>query len=95
MQQLSVKGEALPGYEYFVITVLFFFIQLHSRRMELSRLGGPSERQLPTYTPATATRDLSRICNLHHSSRQRRILNPLSKGSNPPPHRDCVGFLTC
>ena len=29
---------------------------------------------------ATATRDPSRVCNLHHSSRQRRIVNPLSKG---------------
>ena len=27
----------------------------------------------------TATPDLSRICNLHHSSRQRQILNPLSE----------------
>ena len=24
--------------------------------------------------------DRSRVCNLHHSSRQRRIVNPLSKG---------------
>ena len=29
---------------------------------------------------ATATRDPSRVCNLHHSPRQRRIVNPLSKG---------------
>ena len=29
---------------------------------------------------ATATRDPSRVCNLHHSSLQRRIVNPLSKG---------------
>ena len=28
---------------------------------------------------STAMQDLSRICNLHHSSRQRWILNPLSK----------------
>ena len=31
-------------------------------------------------TRTIATRDLSRVCNLHHSSRQRRILNPVSKG---------------
>ena len=29
--------------------------------------------------PATATRDLSRVCGLHHSSQQCRILNPLSE----------------
>ena len=29
---------------------------------------------------ATAVQDPSRVCNLHHSSRQRRIVNPLSKG---------------
>ena len=28
---------------------------------------------------ATATWDLSRVCDVHHSSRQCRILNPLSK----------------
>ena len=28
---------------------------------------------------ATAMQDPSRVCNLHHSSRQRRIPNPLSK----------------
>ena len=35
--------------------------------------------QLPTYTTATATQDLSRVCNLHRSSWQRWILNPLSE----------------
>ena len=35
-----------------------------------SRLGVGSELQLPAYTIATATPDLSRIYNLHHSSRQ-------------------------
>ena len=39
--------------------------------------GGESEQQLPAYT--TATLDLSHICNLHHSSRQWWILNPLSE----------------
>ena len=45
--------------------------------MEVPRLGVQSELQLQVY--ATATRDLSPICNLHHSSGQRQILNPLSK----------------
>ena len=32
-----------------------------------------------SYTIDIATRDLSRVCDLHHSSRQCWILNPLSK----------------
>ena len=35
--------------------------------------------QLLDYATDTATSDPSCICNLHHSSRQHRILNPLSK----------------
>ena len=37
------------------------------------------ELQLPAYTTATAMQDLSWICNLHHSSQQHQILNPLNK----------------
>jgi len=50
--------------------------------MEVPRLGVESELQLqlPAYTTATATPDLSRMRNLHHSSRQCQLLNPLSKG---------------
>ena len=48
--------------------------------MEVPRLGVELELQLLTYTAATAMPDLSSICDLHHSSRQRRILNLLSKG---------------
>ena len=47
--------------------------------MEVPRLGVESELYVPTYITATATRDLIRVCNLHHSSRQRQILNPLSE----------------
>ena len=35
--------------------------------------------QLPDYATATAIRDLSRVCDVHHSSQQHQILNPLSK----------------
>ena len=47
--------------------------------MEVPRLGVESELWLLVYTTATAiaTPDLSCICNLHHSSWRRRILNPL------------------
>ena len=47
--------------------------------MEVPRKGVKSEVQPPAYTRATATQNLSHVCDLHHSSQQRRILNPLSK----------------
>jgi len=46
--------------------------------LEVPRLGVESELQLPAYTTATATPDLSHICELHHSSWQCWVLNPLS-----------------
>ena len=49
------------------------------RHMEVPRLDAESELQLPAYTTVTTMPDLSRICNLHHSSRQCWILNPLSE----------------
>ena len=45
----------------------------------IPRLGIKSELQLPAYTTDTATWDPSPVCDLHHSSRHRRILNPLSE----------------
>ena len=51
----------------------------HPWQMEVPRLGIKSELQLPAYATVTATSDLSCVCNLHHSSWQRRILNPLSE----------------
>ena len=38
---------------------------------------------LPAYPTATATRDLSRVCNLHHSARQHQILNLLREARDP------------
>ena len=47
--------------------------------MEVTRLGVEPELQLPAYATATATRDLSGVCDLHHSSRQRQMLKLLSE----------------
>ena len=47
--------------------------------MEIPRLDVELKLQLPAYTTAMATRDPSHVFNLHHSSGQRQILNPLSK----------------
>ena len=56
-----------------------FFKGLHPQHMQVPRLGAESELQLPTYTTATAARGPSRICDLHRSSRQRQIPDPLSE----------------
>ena len=53
--------------------------------MEVPRLGGESDLQLPAY--ATAMRDLSCIWDLHRSSQQCQILNTLSEA------RDWILFL--
>ena len=45
----------------------FFFLGPHLWHMKVPRLGLESQLQLPAYTTATATQDLSRVCNLHHS----------------------------
>ena len=63
----------------FFFFFFFFFLGPHLRHIEVPRLGVESELQLPAYATATATQDPSRVCSLHHSSRQCRILNPLSE----------------
>ena len=81
-------GEAGPSFSLqatrhsFLELSLSFFI-FHLFRVaptayEVPRLGIELELQLPAYTTATATRDPSHICDLHHSSQQLWILNPLS-----------------
>ena len=62
--------------------ILFAFLGPHVRHMEILRPGVKSELQLPAYTIATATQNLSCICYLQHSSQQHWILNLLSKARN-------------
>ena len=64
----------------------FFFLGPAVEHMEVPRLGVESELQLPAYTTATARRDPSHICELHHSSWQCWILDPMSKARN----RTCI-----
>ena len=47
--------------------------------MEVPGLEVKQKLQPPAYTTATAMPDPSHICNLHHSSWQRQILNPLGE----------------
>ena len=49
------------------------------RQTEVPGPGVELELQLPAYATAMATLDPSHICDLHHSSQQRRILNLLSE----------------
>ena len=58
---------------------LSIFLGPHPQHMEVPRLGVKSELQLPAYTTATETQDPSGICDLHRSSQQCQILNPLSE----------------
>ena len=58
---------------------MFAFLGLHLRHMEVPRLRVKEELQLPPCTTATAMQDLSHVCDLHHSSRQCQILNPLNE----------------
>ena len=61
----------------------FCFLGLHSQHMEVPRLAVKLElQQLLAYTAATATPGLSCICDLHCSSWQCQILNPLSRARN-------------
>ena len=71
---------------HFFLKFFFAFLGLNPQYMEVPRLGVESQMQLPAYTAAAATPDPSSLCSLHHSSWQRRILNPLSEARD----RTCV-----
>ena len=64
---------------FFLFVCLFCFLGPYPWHMEVPRLGIQSELQLLAYTTATATRDPSRICDLHHSSQPHQIPDPLSE----------------
>ena len=67
---------------FFLHFFFFFFFWIlgpHLRHMEVPRLGVELELSLPAYTTATAKPDLSPVCDLHHSSWQHWIFNPLIK----------------
>ena len=69
-------------YYYYYYYYYFSFLGPSLWHMEVPRLGFQSELQLPAYTTATTTRDLSRVCDPHHSSWQRWISDPLSKAKD-------------
>ena len=60
----------------------FFFLGPYPWHMKGPRLGVESEPQLLAYTTGTATQDLSCDNDLHHSSWQCRLLNPLREAGD-------------
>ena len=80
-RRISVKGHTGKWTVLRAFQIFFFpcFLGPHPWHMVVSRLGIQLELQLPAYTTAIAGQDLSHFCNLHHSSWQRQILNPLSQ----------------
>ena len=57
----------------------FFFGLFNDCTRAQPRLGVKLELQLPAMASATAMRDPSHVSDLHHSSWQHQILNPLSE----------------
>ena len=88
VKECLLKYAVSLGDLFFCLFVLckffFFFLELHLQHMEVPRLGVRSELQLPAYTTATAMQDPICICDLHCSSLQHRILNPLSEARDRP-----------
>ena len=75
---LPLRFSLLLFFSYYLLTY-FFFLGPHLWHMEVPRPGVELELQLLAYTTATAMPDLNHFSDLHHSSRQRQILNLLSK----------------
>ena len=69
----NFTGTSLP------LRFIFFSLGPHPQHMEVPRQGVKSKLWLPAYTTATIMPEPSCICDLHHSSWQGRILNPLSE----------------
>ena len=77
---LGIYPDKATTHKIFGGSVTFFsvcFLGPHPRPMEVPGLGVELEVQLLAYATATATPDPSHVYDLHQSSRQRRILNPL------------------
>ena len=65
-------------FNFSMMYFLFSSLGSHLQHMDVPRPGVELELQLPAYTTAKATYDLSHVCNLYHGSQQCRTFNPLS-----------------
>ena len=79
-------------FSVFICIIIFFFLWPHLQHMEDPRLSVELELRLPAHTTAAAMPDPSHVCDLHHSSRQCRILNP-RPGIKPASSWMLVGFV--
>ena len=81
--QFLLYSKVTKSYILFIF-IFCFFLGPHLWHMEVPRLGVKLEQQMTAYARATAIQGLSLccICNLHHSSWQHRILNPLNEARN-------------
>ena len=83
MLQAPFRNYSVGNFVFvFVFVFVVVFLEPHLQPMEVPRLGFEMELYLPAYTTATAMQDLSCVFNLHHSSQQHQILNPLSEAGD-------------
>ena len=68
-----------PNHKSLLFVVVVVFLGLHPQPTEFPRPGVEAEMHMPASTTAAAMPDRSCIFDLHHSSQQGRILNPLSE----------------
>ena len=68
---------------FFVFCFFFVFLGQHPWHMEVPKLGFPIRAAAAgLHARTTATQDPSHVCDLHYSSLQHQILNPLSEARN-------------
>ena len=75
----KLSSYSVMEYSLFYLFIYLFIAFFRATGMEVSSLGIKPEVKLLAYTTAAATPHLSHVCNLHHSSGQDRIVNPLSQ----------------
>ena len=86
-QELEEGLDRPPRAPVFVyLFVCLGILGLPLQPMEVPRLGVDLELQLLAYTTATAIPGLRLICDLHHSSWQHQIPDPLRKARD----RSCI-----
>ena len=78
-QSSSSPSSSSVQFLFILLFIYFAFLWPHPWHMKVPRLEVESELQLPAFAIATAMPDPSQVCDLHHSSWQCWILNPLSE----------------
>ena len=79
LQQLCIRRKSNKKAFWGFFCFCFCFLGPHLRHTQVLKLGVELELQLPAYITATAMQDPSLIFDLHQSSQQCRIPDPLSE----------------